>query len=267
MYDSEMPDLKKLGKNQLTDFYEECVNKGFHHVDDPEQKKQIELLAMESGINYGSIDDLYEKSKQEYLAYKKNCEEAKKRQAAQSVVGRLIFSVATKYTQNSKRSSVGVYIRPDGSIYCELSAGWHRKYKHETRVEGIRFTAKEFSGGMFTYSPSKTIYTGATVGGVTTGGLHQTQAGYDFKYKKTGQGYITVRFGEEEEEIVTYIQLNSYGSFLYDGRYKDGRINCLRYSGDNSMGKAAMRTGNIYQVANAASAQNVFRSFIDANLR
>jgi hypothetical protein len=58
-------------------------------------------------------------------------------------------------------------------------------------------TVHESSVAMMTYHPSKAVYTGATVGGITTGGVHYTEAGYSVDRQKTGNGYISINHGDK----------------------------------------------------------------------
>ena len=46
-----------------SDFYTKCIDKGYTNINDSEQHKQIELLAMELNIDYTDIDVYYYDSK------------------------------------------------------------------------------------------------------------------------------------------------------------------------------------------------------------
>ena len=206
-------------------FYETCLSLGYTNIDDPEQHKKIELLAMELNINYSNIDSFFEDSKKEYLREQRIAEEKAKKEGEEKK--RLAVNGKLLYTVNAKNGTYKVYKRPNGSIYSENSRG-------QDRTEGIMFSVKDHYDAMYAYSAPKNIYTGATVGGVTTGGVSQVGGGYDFKMRKTNKAFVQVKIGDKDPVEVCSVQLSEWGSFLYSENYSNGFIECLNLRAYNS---------------------------------
>lgn len=227
-----------------TDFYKKCLDMGYTNINDSEQHKQIELMAMEKNIDYADIESYYRASKEEYLMSQKVEEEkAKKRieeKERKAVNGNWLCTVETP------RESWYVYKRPNGSIYSEKIGNDHDRY------EGISFSVKDHYDSLYTYTPSKTIYTGATVGGVTTGGVDTIPGGYDFKSRKTNKAFIEVKIGNNEPTIVINVQLSELGAYLFSDKYSSGQIACLNvdsYKRNKELVKRT-RSGNMYEQFN-----------------
>ena len=73
----------------------------------------------------------------------------------------------------------------------------------------FRCLIKEFSLTSIDYHPSKTVYTGATVGGITTGGFHQTEAYYSEKSLGGSGKYYFVARKDDGDFIINKIILPS----------------------------------------------------------
>lgn len=60
----------------------------------------------------------------------------------------------------------------------------------------------------YDFEPSKLVYTGATVGGITTGGLHTTQAHYkEVSEGTSGKAMLIAKFSDGETETIEIIHL------------------------------------------------------------
>ena len=64
-----------------------------------------------------------------------------------------------------------------------------------------KFVAEKSQDYTGTYHPEKTIYTGATVGGVHMGGFHTEEAYMHMQGRDNGKGYVKYKTGFGNEEI------------------------------------------------------------------
>ncbi len=174
-------------EKQLMDFYKQCKEKGYTDMTDEKQSLKAKVIAVDLGIKYKSIEDLYQQAEILYT----------QKERLQNAGGELLFELdeakrdpeKPKYvflasSESQKQHRIKVFRRPDGSLY-------HTVDDSKEKIEGSVGLSVEGSKILsFKYNPSKTIYTGATVGGITTGGFHQTQATYSERIDKTQKVYI-----------------------------------------------------------------------------
>jgi len=187
----------------MVQFYEECQKKGYTDMTDTTQSLKAKVIATDLNLKYKNIVSFYEDAKTCYdQAQIENAEKAKEA-ARRAVDGTLWVSLSDSEKPSSNEVVVNIYVRPDQSVYSVINNG--------EKIEGIPAvsvrTGKVLS---MTYHPSKAVYTGATVGGVTTGGVHYTKAGYSEKVSNTGRGNVEISIGGNDitvERITVKLKL------------------------------------------------------------
>lgn len=223
-------------KTQLmAQFYVTCRRKGYTDMTDPAQSLKAKVIATDLNLNYGNIVDFYKKSEQCFeIVRRENVENERLRlirqeredreKARKAVDGTLLVTIKDVREKNV----LDVFIRPDESIYCKFNGG--------EKIEGAPTVTVKRGGVLMTsYHPSKAVYTGATVGGITTGGVHYTEDYYTQKVSQSEKGYIDVQIGDVNF-TVDIIVPSTYSEqrFCRDGDYlrlvTDGKIRCYQDS-------------------------------------
>ena len=177
-----------VSKDQLIEFYSECLAKAYTDMSDDVQALKAKVIAMDLNIKYKSISDLYDKAKK---AYEENQQESERL----SVKGDEILSAY------GSKDSIKVFRRPDGSVYCELFYGKDSLNGTVIRAEGLPDVFSRKSGTFsYEFHPSETIFTGASTGGVFIGGTHQTKAYTEEKFRQTNKGCLIFKKGDFEME-------------------------------------------------------------------
>lgn len=183
----------------MAQFYAECQQKGYTDMTDETQSLKAKVIATDLKLNYGNIVSFYEKAKSSYEQVQKEKAEAERLRAIQQqkdaeervrrqVNGELLVTLSDRAYESDETTSVRVYIRPDNSIYYTVNNG--------RKIEGAPKISIEQGGALLlTYHPSQAVYTGATVGGITTGGVHYTQSGYTASKTHSGKGDIEILAG------------------------------------------------------------------------
>lgn len=206
---------KKIGRGtivadkktqDMAQFYNECQNKGYTDMQDETQSLKAKVIAMDLGLNYRKIAELYKEAErcakivhqeeeQKSIRAKKAAEEKEKLAAKQAVPGTLILELmSSKEGPSGKR--VQVFHRPDGTIYSLIVPGSYR-------VEGApSISIHSSSATLFTYTPDKTIFTSATVGGITTGGFDTIKGGYSASSSRSGKGYLALKLLSDDFTIM-----------------------------------------------------------------
>lgn len=182
-------------------FYEECQKKGYTNMHNDTQSLKAKVIATDLKLNYGNIAAFYEKAKKCYTQVQAEKAESQKQQkiqqqkeaeerARRAVNGKLLVTLSDRLCEGDDATSVRVYIRPDGSIYSTVNNG--------SKIEGApTLSVKKGGALLLTYHPSQAVYTGATVGGVTTGGVHYTQSGYTTSKTHSGKGDIEISINRQ----------------------------------------------------------------------
>lgn len=183
----------------MAQFYAECQKKGYTDMTDDTQSLKAKVIATDLKLNYGNIVSFYEKTKSCYEQVQKEKAEAERlraiqqqkeaqEQARRQVDGELLATLSDRAYDSDDTTSVHVYIRPDNSIYSTFNNG--------SKIEGApKINIKQGGVLLLTYHPSQAVYTGATVGGITTGGVHYTQSGYTASKTYSGKGDIEISIG------------------------------------------------------------------------
>ena len=152
-------------KRSLLQFYKKCVEKGYTDMSNDTQRLDAKVVAADFQIKYKDIGKLFD--------------EAKAEAEREMVDGQLLASV------EGGKTGLKVYLRPDGSVYSTWNDG--------DKIEGAPTITVQKGGTLsYTYNPAKAIYTSATVGGITTGGVEYTKASYSEKVLGSGKGYIEI---------------------------------------------------------------------------
>ena len=180
-------------EQKLYSFYTQCFAKGYLDMTDDTQSLKAKVIASDLGLRYGKIAALLEEARGVYEAEEKRKAEEAERAAAEalraSVPGKEVLSLV----ENSNSPKIiHIFRRPDDSIYCTIGTN-DRKYEGAPDIE-VR------KGGVltYTYHPSKTVFTGASSGGIAMGGTHQTEAYYTERSAATGKGDIRAKTGDAE---------------------------------------------------------------------
>lgn len=180
---------------KLAQFYQACHQKGYTDMTDAQQSLKAKVIAADLGLKYGSdIVEFFERAKacsETVEAEKREAEaQAEAERQRLSVPGKLVAALSDQYDDMDKGQCINVYRRPDGSIYSLIG---HKRYEEAPSISVN-------AGGTLlqTYHPSQLVYTGATVGGITTGGFHETKPSVSSSVRNTGTGYITVKLSNQE---------------------------------------------------------------------
>jgi len=222
-------------KTQLmAQFYQQCQQKGYTDMSDSTQSLKAKVIATDLKLNYGNIAAFYERAKESYeLIQIENAGKERQRKKEEKEVARRavdgILLVTVSDSRNSRSGNeVKVFLRPDESIYCTVNNG--------AKIEGAPSITLHQGGVLSTtYHPSQAVYTGATVGGITTGGVHYTKESYSQKATHSGKGYIQIK-AADREFTVAVITPSEYTKerFRRDKAYKKlidyGEIRCYQDS-------------------------------------
>lgn len=184
-------------ENKMADFYSQCLAKGYTDMTDEQMQLKAKVIATDLGLNYTKnlvsffeeakkcyevVSDEKKKEEENYILQKK---EADRKKAMKS---ELILTLTNRTT------TIKVYLREDDSVYHTLDDS-------EILDGAPEISVRNSNVYMATYHPSQAVYTGATVGGITTGGIHYTKPSYSEKISSTGNGYVTVRVKGQEKPI------------------------------------------------------------------
>ena len=258
-------------QKRMAEFYRQCLDKGYTDMRDDVQSLKAKVIAVDLGLNYGNIVSFYEEAKRaweideaERLAEEKRAREEASRQAAaaarKAVDGQLLITLSTAKSKNLSGAvhTLRCYLRPDGSFYYTYNGG--------EKIEGYPDVFAE-KGAIVetTYHPSQTVYTGATVGGVTTGGFHQTKASTSERVRSTDKGDIRAKVGKENFKINSAVPSDYVcGLFRRDSEFNqlvtDGMIVCWKLNSNASVYTGAMAHGG----ADYATMLNLANYALDA---
>ena len=245
---------------KLAEFYEQCKRHGYTDMHDDVQSLKAKVIATDLGLEYGRIADFYIKAEKAYDRVCAEKEQQLKEQeeiqrqrnelaAIRAVNGALLVTMSDSRASSESGTVVRVFLRPDKSIYTTIDNG--------DKIEGAP-TITVTKGGVVksSYNPSQTYYAGATVGGVTTGGIHQTQESISSSSIKTGTGDIQAKAGDR---TITVRQVSMSRkvreAFKRDDEFRrlvtNGDMVCYNaaqtglYGMSTMMAKASMRAGDI----------------------
>jgi len=237
---------------KMAEFYRQCKKKGYLNMRSDTESLKAKVIAEDMGLRYGDMTEFFEKARachEQLLAEEAEQsrldEERRRREAEEAarraVPGTLLVTLSDKQSDRPEGKVMEVYLRPDGSFYTTLGG---------KKTEGVP-TVEVHKGGVLTtrYHPSKAVYTGATVGGITTGGVHYTKESYSQNVSHTGKGYIEVRIGDSGFTLaLVVLSQETRNRFRRDDevrRVTSGeKIRCWRDSGmADMMLQAAVASG------------------------
>lgn len=146
--------------SKLVDFYKQCIDNGYTDMNDGTQSLKAKVIASDLGLNYKNISKLFESAD---LAFKEQLnkeEKERKRQERLAINGEFLFELKVI---SQDINVIRIYKRPDKSVYYTTDNSTKKN-------EDISFSVESRGTVFYSYKPSKMVYTGATVGGVSTGG-------------------------------------------------------------------------------------------------
>ena len=192
-------------EERLASFYEECVRNGYTKMSDATQRAKAGEIAKRRGLRFRSVWSIFTKAKEAY----ENAERKK-------VDGTLFMTVYDYLQGENTGKRIAFYRRPDKSIYYKENGGVKQEGRPTFSVENAHTV-------FYNYHEGKVVYTGATVGGITTGGFH-TEKPYMSEHKQyTGKGEIVLSYNGKrlEAKRVTFSSdmatkfRNEMGSSMY----------------------------------------------------
>lgn len=238
----------------MAQFYEECQKKGYTDMHNDTQSLKAKVIATDLKLNYGNIAAFYEKAENCYTQVQEEKAEAQKQRKIQqqkeaeertrrAVNGKLLVILSDRLCEGDDATSVRVYIRPDGSIYSTVNNG--------SKIEGApTLSVKKGGALLLTYHPSQAVYTGATVGGVTTGGVHYTQSGYTTSKTHSGKGDIEISINRQTFTL-RLASMSDYTCSLFqrDEAFRwwvtDKQVKCFVSSAKADFYYEAIQTGRL----------------------
>lgn len=169
-------------ETKLYEFYKQCAENGYHNMQDATACLKAKVIAMDLELKYKDISQLYIQAKE---IYEKETLRQDKERELQNTSGKLLLKLA------GRKTDIFVYQREDGSIFHRFSS-----LPTAQKIEGAP-TINVHSGGslLYTYHPSKTVFTGASSGGLAMGGFHNTKAYYTTNTVNSGKGYLEIVSG------------------------------------------------------------------------
>lgn len=212
---------------KLALFYEECIEKGYSDMTDPQQALKAKVIAADRKLRYGnSIEQFFQKAKATYEEREAKRKAEEQRAAVEerrlAVPGKELVKLHRGY------SALSVFRRPDGSIYYTTDKD------PETKIEGKPEVHVESSSvAMFEYHPSETRITMASTGGFTGGQVWQTEPTVTPHSVNNGKAYLEITVNGESWTI----DLITLSPFVQES-FK-------RYPSSNDHIKQGLRAGKI----------------------
>lgn len=148
-----------------------------------------------------------------------------KEEPPKAVDGELLLILHVYPATAQMKPDIHVYVRPDRSIYCTFGTDGYK-------LDGAPVIgAKKASLTLAQYHPSQAVYTGVTVGGVTTGGVHYTKAGYSYEKENNGKGEVVVTvigesFVVKSAEITEFTLKKFCRASGFSGIFKGREVLC-----------------------------------------
>ena len=165
-------------EEKLISLYKSCLENNYTDISDETQQLKVKVFAMDLQLRYKDIGALYNEAKELY-------ENAERIKAEEAVVGEKILILT-----DDEKVKHYIYKRPNGSVYCRRDG--------DDKKSSFRFEACPKKILNSTYHPSKTIYTGASSGGVSMGGFHQTEAYYTQSASNTNKGEVVLVYQDKK---------------------------------------------------------------------
>lgn len=178
-----------------TDGTLQCGKCGAIFADEKEYQKALKKLT--------SKEDKVAQKKAQKEAEKRAEKEAAKirakkdRDSLDTAIPYITFSVANRYDDKDKEKFIDIIIcrAKDGRPVAEINGKRH--FAHGFSVKSVRYDQSTYE-----YKPSKLIYTGASSGGITMGGVHETKAGYIERNHLTGHYLLVLNVDGDEHYLI-----------------------------------------------------------------
>jgi len=170
-------------EQKMSEFYRQCLEKGYTDMSDDKHSLKAKVIAMDLELDYKNIEKLFEEAKVIYAqaeAEKEQREKAEKQRIEhENTPGEWImtFDFYGGYKEGAEWKTK-LFRRDDGTLYYETTIKkLLGKNTGTTKTEGTpAIEVQNNVNASFKYHPSKTIFTGASSGGIAMGGFHQTEA-------------------------------------------------------------------------------------------
>lgn len=146
--------------SKLVDFYKQCIDNGYTDMNDGTQSLKAKVIASDLGLDYKNISKLFESAEFAFKEQLNKEEKERKRQERLAINGEFLFELKVI---SQDINVIRIYKRPDKSVYYTIDNSTKKN-------EDISFSVESRGTVYYSYKPSKMVYTGATVGGVSTGG-------------------------------------------------------------------------------------------------
>ena len=253
----------------MAEFYRQCKQKGYTDMTDDTQSLKAKVIATDLGLRYSDISALYEKAKKcsEEVANEaaeadkeRRAKEAQEREKARelAIPGTLLLTFTDTVTDSKESKKVRVYRRPNNSVYYTIFDGGRK-------IEGTpSLSVRKSEASSFQYHPSQTVFTGATVGGITTGGFHETKAYTTMSSQSSGNGFIELHYKNNSTENSFTVERvivpeDVQKAFRRDKTFQrfitsEGVIFCSKTDYKDPMAELALRSGNAYAAMTVLSA-------------
>lgn len=199
-------------EEKLISLYKSCLENDYIDMSDETQQLKVKVFAMDLKLKYKDVTDLYNEAKELY-------EKAERIKAEEAVVGEKILILT-----DDEKVIYYIYKRPNGSVYCRRS--------DDDKKCSFHFEACPKKVLNSTYHPSKTIYTGASSGSVSMGGVHQTEAYYTQSASNTNKGEV-VLICQDKKITLSEIQVTIDIGKLYkhdkcfENRFVKNKARCI----------------------------------------
>lgn len=189
-----------MDKNQaLIKLYSQCLENNFTDMTNEKHQLKAKVFATDLGLKYKKIETLFTEAKAAYeqhqielersaQAAKEKADLARKREHLQKNA-KLAFTAKGYHYGELK-----IYRCEDGSVFCKAD-------DEDEKYTNIEITVEAGQLYFYKYHPSKTVYTGASAGGIAMGGFHTTEAHYTQRKTSTEKGSIVIRYGKKTLEI------------------------------------------------------------------
>ena len=189
-----------MDKNQaLIKLYSQCLENNFTDMTNEKHQLKAKVFATDLGLKYKKIETLFTEAKAAYeqhqielersaQAAKEKVDLARKREHLQKNA-KLAFTAKGYHYGELK-----IYRCEDGSVFCKAD-------DEDEKYTNIEITVEAGQLYFYKYHPSKTVYTGASAGGIAMGGFHTTEAHYTQRKTSTEKGSVVIRYGKKSLDV------------------------------------------------------------------
>lgn len=248
-----------MDRNQkLVELYSKCLANSYNDMSDETQQLKVKVFAMDLGLKYKKIEDLYDEAKRAYEQHQANQERnailKKKQEEAKALREKMQENAKLAFTvESTHHTTVDVFRCEDGSVFArQRDENKFSLFQKNEIYSNLSISVKSSTISNYQYHPSKTIFTGASSGGIAMGGFHTTEAHYTANQIKTAKGYIEFGYGESRitikevtlaPEIATLYRRNK--DFRYNFNSKN-TATCQRDTDNSPFMNAALQTSGHY---------------------